>query len=71
MLVEHTSAITDFEAIEEDPAIDEQYRQEMGELLKRVTGADLAWMIGGGKKMPKAKLGASTSGAKSPLLKGV
>lgn len=26
---------------------------------------------GGGKKMPKAKLGASTSGAKSPLLKGV
>lgn len=28
-------------------------------------------MIGGSKKMPKAKLGASTSGAKSPLLKGV
>lgn len=28
-------------------------------------------MIGGDKKMPKAKLGASTSGAKSPLLKGV
>ncbi len=28
-------------------------------------------MIGGGKKMPKAKLGASTSGAKSSLLKGV
>lgn len=24
-----------------------------------------------GSKMPKAKLGASTSGAKSPLLKGV
>lgn len=27
-------------------------------------------MIGGKSKMPKAKLGASTLGAKSPLLKG-
>ncbi|MGE0880289.1 MAG: CmcJ/NvfI family oxidoreductase [Acidimicrobiia bacterium] len=50
VLVEHTSAVSDFERIEEDPETDELYRQEMGELLKQVTGADLAWMIHVGKK---------------------
>jgi hypothetical protein len=49
-LVEHVSSITDFDAIEEDPAVDSLYVAEMTDLLRQVTGADQVIMLGGGKK---------------------
>ena len=38
-LVAHTSAVTDFDAIEEDPGVDQRYIDEMTDLLIEVTGA--------------------------------
>jgi hypothetical protein len=49
-LVDHVSAVIDFDAIEEDPAVDRLYTDEMTELLRRVTEADHVIMLGGGKK---------------------
>lgn len=50
VLAEHVSAVHDFEAIEEDPAVDAQYGNEMAELLVAATGADRALMLSGAKK---------------------
>ncbi len=50
VLVPHTSSVVDFDAIEEDQAIDQQYSDEMAELLREVTGASRVLMLGGGKK---------------------
>ena len=50
VLVRHVSAVADFGAIEEDQTVDQQYIEEMTELLRQVTGASRAMMLGGGKK---------------------
>ncbi|MDA8046464.1 MAG: CmcJ/NvfI family oxidoreductase [Actinomycetota bacterium] len=50
VLVQHTSSVSDFDAIEEDAAVDRQYVVEMTGLLSSVTGADQVIMLGGGKK---------------------
>ena len=39
VLVRHVSAVADFGAIEEDQTVDQQYIEEMTELLRQVTGA--------------------------------
>ena len=49
-LVRHVSTVADFDRIQEDPAVDQQYIDEMTELLLRVTGASQATMFGGAKK---------------------
>lgn len=49
-LVAHRSGIRDFDAIEEDPDVDQRYVDEMAELLAEVTGADAVVMLGPGKK---------------------
>jgi hypothetical protein len=49
-LVPHSSAVTDFDAIEEDPAVDRLYIDEMTRLLEEVTHATRVIMLGGGKK---------------------
>jgi hypothetical protein len=49
-LVEHHSAVADFDCIEEDPLVDQLYVKEISELLIRVTGAKRVVMLGGGKK---------------------
>jgi hypothetical protein len=63
VLVEHASAIDDFDCIEEDPAVDQQYVAEMTDLLVRVTGADRVVMLGGGKK----RYGESATDKLAPL----
>lgn len=50
VLVQHSSAIADFERIEEDPEVDQRYIDEMTDLLVAVTGADRALMLTGAKK---------------------
>jgi len=50
VLAEHVSAVADFEAIQEDPAVDQTYIDEMCELFVAVTGADRALMLTGAKK---------------------
>ncbi len=50
VLVRHTSAVVDFDAIEEDPAVDQAYTEEITELLREVTGASSVLMLGAGKK---------------------
>ena len=50
VLVRHTSAVPDFDEIEEDPAVDQRYVDEMTALLADVTGADRVVMLGAGKK---------------------
>ena len=50
LLVRHVSQVADFGAIEEDPAVDRIYTDEMAALLREVTGATFAMMLGGGKK---------------------
>ena len=50
VLARHVSAITDFEAIQEDPVVDQRYIDEMTQLLVDVTGADRALMLTGAKK---------------------
>ena len=49
-LVLHTSAVPDFDKIEEDEATDQIYIDEMTALLQQVTGASRVIMLGGGKK---------------------
>jgi len=49
-LVPHTSSIVDFDLIQDDPAIDQCYIDEMTDLLARVTGASRAFMLGRGKR---------------------
>lgn len=49
-LVDHTSSVVDFDAIEADPEVDGHYGAEMSELLAAVTGAAHVVMLGGGKK---------------------
>jgi hypothetical protein len=50
VLVEHVSAVADFDRIEEDGEVDQLYIDEMSELLAEVTAADRIVMLGGGKK---------------------
>jgi hypothetical protein len=50
VLVPHVSAVADFGAIQVDPAVDQQYIDEMTELLTQVTGASKVVFLGGGKK---------------------
>ena len=50
VLVPHQTSVTDFDAIEEDGAIDRLYTEEMAALLQQVTGAARVMMTGGGKK---------------------
>ena len=50
VLVRHASRVEDFGLIEEDPAVDQIYNDEMAALLKDVTGGVFAMMLGGGKK---------------------
>jgi hypothetical protein len=56
-LVPHSSTVTDFHRIEEDPATDQLYIGEMTALLQQLTGAAVVIMQGGGKKRygPSAK----------------
>lgn len=49
-LVHHVSSIDDFGLIQEDPAVDQRYIDEMTALLAEVTGAARVFMLGGGKK---------------------
>jgi hypothetical protein len=63
VLVPHVSAVTDFDAIQEDPAVDQLYIDEMTELLVQVTGASMALMLGGGKK----RYGESATEKLAPL----
>ena len=48
VLVPHASSVANFDEIQEDAAVDQQYIDEMTELLRRVTGASRAFMLGGG-----------------------
>ena len=50
VLVQHASKVEDFGLIEEDPATDQLYNDEMAALLRKVTGGAFAMMLGGGKK---------------------
>ena len=63
VLVRHVSAVADFDLIQEDPAVDQQYIDEMTELLARVTGAAQVFMLGGGKK----RYGESATDKLAPL----
>lgn len=50
VLVQHRTAVADLEQIEEDPAVDQRYIEEMSGLLAEITGAARVVMLGGGKK---------------------
>lgn len=50
VLVEHHSGVADFDRIQEDPAVDAQYSEEMSSLVTELTGAARVIMLGGGKK---------------------
>ncbi|HEX4245645.1 MAG TPA: CmcJ/NvfI family oxidoreductase [Acidimicrobiales bacterium] len=63
VLVSHASSIDDFDRIQEDPEVDQQYMDEMTELLLRETGATRAFMLGGGKK----RYGESAADKLAPL----
>jgi len=64
VLVQHASAVADFDLIQADAAVDQQYIDEMTELLREVTGASKAFMLGGGKK----RFGESATDKLAPLL---
>lgn len=49
-LVQHVSAVEDFDLIQVDPAVDAQYVEEITDLLARTSGASRAFMLGGGKR---------------------
>lgn len=49
-LLSHTSTVANFDLIEEDAETDKLYIDEMTDLVKRVTGAPIVVMQGGGKK---------------------
>lgn len=59
----HTTSVPDLEAIEEDPAVDRLYLDEMRAFLGEVTGADRIVMLGGGKK----RYGEGAAGKLAPL----
>ena len=63
VLVDHVSAVVDFDLIQEDAAVDQQYIDEMTELLRELTGASRAFMLGGGKK----RYGESATAKLAPL----
>jgi hypothetical protein len=50
VLVPHVSSVADFDLVQEDPAVDRCYIDEMEALLLQVTGAARTFMLGGGKK---------------------
>jgi hypothetical protein len=50
VLVPHVSAVIDFDLIQEDPAVDQQYIDETAEVLAELTGAAKVLVLGGGKK---------------------
>ena len=50
VLVHHESAVDDFDRIQEDPAVDQQYIDEITEVVAQDTGASKVVMLGGGKK---------------------
>lgn len=49
-LVRHASTVDDFHLIEEDPAVDARYLEEMERFVGELTGADRVLMLGPGKK---------------------
>ena len=49
-LVDHISAVDDFDVIETDAVVDARYNAEMSDLLMRLTSASRVVMLGGGKK---------------------
>jgi hypothetical protein len=63
MLVSHVSSISDFNLIQEDPVVDQLYIDEMGDLLRELTGATNVFMLGGGKK----RFGESAEDKLAPL----
>jgi len=63
VLVSHVSSVADFDLIQEDAIVDQQYIEEMTELLRQVTGASRAFMLGGGKK----RYGESATDKLAPL----
>ncbi|MCW1429528.1 CmcJ/NvfI family oxidoreductase [Novosphingobium sp. JCM 18896] len=64
VLVPHVSAVEDFRLIEEDPAVDQLYIDEMATLLRETTGGVFAMLLGGGKK----RFGESASDLLAPLI---
>ncbi len=50
VLVPHRSAVVDFEAIEEDPDVDQLYNAEIAALVEQLTGGSQVLMLGAGKK---------------------
>jgi hypothetical protein len=50
VLISHASTVADFDRIQEDPAVDQVYIEEMTGLLAQLTGASRVFMLGGGKK---------------------
>jgi len=56
VLVDHVSAVADFEQIMEDPAVDQQYCDEVADLLVAVTGADGVIMLGAKKRYGEAEV---------------
>jgi hypothetical protein len=64
VLVHHVSAVADFDRVQEDPVVDQQYIDEIQELVATVTGARTVVMLGGGKK----RYGESETGKLAPLL---
>jgi hypothetical protein len=63
-LVHHESAVADFDRIQEDPDVDQQYIDEITSLVADVTGASTVVMLGGGKK----RYGESEVDKLAPLL---
>ena len=63
VLVRHVSGVADFDLIQEDPGVDQQYTAEMTALLQTVTGAARVLMLGGGKK----RYGESATDKLAPL----
>ena len=66
VLVPHVSAISDFSLIQRDEIVDATYVAEMAGLLKDVSGANEAVMLGGGKK----RFGESAEDELAGLLNG-
>jgi hypothetical protein len=64
VLVHHESAVADFDRIQADPEIDQQYIEEITDLVAQVTGASRVVMLGGGKK----RYGESATDKLAPLL---
>jgi hypothetical protein len=49
VLVHHVSAVADFDLVQVDPTVDQQYIDETTELLRGLVGASRVFMLGGGK----------------------